>query len=317
MNPQDYTLQLWPGAASAMAHQIDWMIIAFTIVTLFLVVPVFVCFTYWSWRYRRGRNVNRTQREARNVRIEMSWSLIPFALTLIFFVWAARAYDINLHPPPDAMHIEAMGRQWMWKFQHPGGQWEINDLHVPVDAPVEIDIASQDVVHALYIPALRIQMDAIPGRPTKLWFKANRTGQYLLECSEFCGTDHSVMAGSLYVMSPSGYQAWLTRAGAENSLATAGKLLFSSYGCSGCHVGNATVRAPSLAGLYGHPVPMEAGGTIIADRGYIHDKILDPKKQAIAGYKNVMPSYAGKMPEADLLKIIAYIQSLGRTEGQP
>ncbi len=317
MNPQHQVDQFLPGAASAMAQQVDWMIIAFTIVALFLVVPVFVGFTYWSWKYRAGRNVDRSHREARNVRVELSWTLIPFALTLIFYVWGARAYDTNLHPPPDAMHIQAVGRQWMWKFQHPGGQWEINNLHVPVNTPVEIDIASQDVVHALYIPAMRIQMDAIPGRSTKLWFKADRIGRFLLECSEFCGTDHSIMAGSLDVMNPTAYQAWLTGAGAENSLAAAGKLLFSSYGCSGCHEGNSTVRAPSLVGLYGNPVPMQMGGSIVASRGYIQDKILDPKKQPIAGYKNVMPSFAGKMPEADLLKIIAYIQSLGRSRGQP
>lgn len=315
MNPIDHTRDLLPGSISGMAHTVDWMIIAFTIVTMFLVVPVFVCFTYWAWKYRRGRNVDRSQREMRNVRIELSWMLIPFAITLIFFVWAARAYDTNMNPPPNALRIDAIGRQWMWKFQHPGGQWEINDLHVPVGEPVAIEINSQDVVHALYIPALRIQMDAIPGRATTLWFKAVQTGRYLLECSEFCGTNHSVMTGSLYVMSPGGYQAWLTQAGAENSLAAAGKLLFSNYGCSGCHEGNSTVRAPSLVGLYGHPVPLENGGVVTADRSYIQDKILYPKEQPIAGYKNVMPSFAGKMPESDLVKIIAYIQSLGESGG--
>jgi cytochrome c oxidase subunit 2 len=315
MNPQDYTLQLWPGAASAMAHQVDWLIIAFTIVTLFLVVPIFVCFTYWAWKYRRGRNVDRSYRESRNVKIELSWMLIPFAITLVFFVWAARLYDIEQHPPPNAMVVQAIGRQWMWKFQHPGGQWEINDLHVPENTPVLIDMISQDVVHDLYVPALRIQMDTIPGRRTQLWFTADRTGRFLLECAEFCGTDHSEMAGSLFVMTPSAYAAWLARAGAEPSMAAAGKRLFASYGCSGCHAANSTVRAPSLIGLYGHPVPVRGGGVLVADTAYIRDEILEPGKRRVAGYKQVMPSYAGKMPEPDLLRIIAYVQSLGQSGG--
>ena len=286
-----------------MAHQIDWMIIAFTIVTLFLVVPVFVCFTYWSWKYRRGRNVDRSQRAIRNVRVELSWTLIPFALTLIFFVWAARAVR---HRDESAAECHA----------HRGDRPAV-DVEVPASGR---PVGDQRPARAGRCSRSRStsprrtwstrstsrhcasRWTRSRGGRTKLWFKADRTGQYLLECSEFCGTDHSVMAGSLYVMSPAGYQAWLTRAGAEHSLAAAGKLLFSSYGCSGCHEGNSTVRAPSLLGLCGHPVPMQEGGTIVADRAYVHDKILDPKKQPIAGYKNVMPSFAGKMPEADLLE---------------
>jgi cytochrome c oxidase subunit 2 len=202
-------LDLWPVAASADAVQVDHVVFAFTVVLLLLTVPIFVFMAYCAAKYRAGRAVDRTQREARNLPIELSWMLIPFALSLIFFVWAARIYDHQMHPPPNAMVIEAIGRQWMWKFQHPGGQAEINDLHVPAGEAVRLNLASQDVIHALYIPALRIQMDAIPGRATELWFKADQPGAYLMYCSEFCGTDHSRMDGTLFVLRPAEYQAWL------------------------------------------------------------------------------------------------------------
>lgn len=307
-------LDLWPAAASASAVEVDHAILAFTGVLLLLTVPIFVFMAYCAAKYHAGRQVDRSYREARNLRIELSWMLIPFALSLIFFVWAARIYDHQLHPPPNALVITAMGRQWMWKFQHPGGQAEINDLHVPVNQPVRINLLSQDVVHALYIPALRIQMDAIPGRETELWFNANRIGAYEQFCSEFCGTDHSRMAGTLYVMKPADYQAWLAAQGSQDTAAAQGKALFSSLGCSGCHGAGATVRAPDLVGLYGNPVPLQDGGTTTADDGYIMDKILYPDRNRIAGYEQKMPSFANKLSDADLLKLVAYIRSLGSSK---
>ena len=310
-------LDLWPVAASASAVEVDPVLLAFTGVLLLLTVPIFVFMAYCAAKYRAGRVVDRTSRSVRNLPIELSWMLIPFFLALIFFVWAARIYDRQMHPPPNAMVISAIGRQWMWKFQHPGGQAEINDLHVPVDQPVRVNIVSQDVIHALYIPAMRIQIDAIPGRTTQLWVKANQPGAYQLYCSEYCGTDHSRMDGTLYVMRAAEYQAWLASQGAPDTEAARGRALFSSLGCAGCHGAGATVRAPDLAGLYGRPVPLEAGGTVTADDSYLTDKILYPDHHKIAGYEQKMPSFAQKVSDADLLQLVAYIRSLGPAKETP
>lgn len=310
MNGTLNPFHLWPVAASSQAAEIDRMVIAFTVVLVFLAGPVFILNAYWAWHYRHGRAVDRSYREARNLKIELSWMLIPFAFALVFFAWSGTVYDTEFHAPPDAMVIQAVGRQWMWKFQHPGGQWEINDLHVPVGSNVRINIQAQDVVHALYIPALRVQMDAIPGRPTMLWFRADRVGAYHLFCSELCGVDHSVMDGVLYVMTPAAFQAWLRHATTSGTLAAAGKKLFTSYGCSGCHTGGSSVRAPSLEGVYGRPVPLQNGQVMTADDAYLRDSILFPKKHIVAGYKSQMPSYNHKIPESDLVQLIEYIKSL-------
>ena len=121
------------------------------------------------------------------------------------------------------------------------------------------------------------------------------------------------MDGFLYIMQPREYQAWLDHSATGPSLAAAGKALFSSYGCSGCHAAGSTVRAPSLAGLYLSPVPMQAGGTIIADDGYLRDKILLPDHNLIAGYKQVMPSFSGRIDEGNVIRLVAYIKSLSTT----
>ena len=305
-------ISLWPASASASAAQTDYLILSFTVLTLVLVVPIFVSITWFAVRYRDGRQVNRHHTASRDRVLELSWMIIPFLLTLFFFVWGMRLFVDHKNPPPNATRIEAIGKQWMWKFQHPGGQAEINDLHVPTGQPVLINMISQDVIHSLYIPALRIQMETLPGRYTQLWFNADRPGRYHILCSEFCGTEHSVMGGVLTVMTPADYADWLARAGATDGIEAQGKKLFSSYGCSGCHEGAGTVRAPSLAGLYGNPVPMEAGGTIVADSSYIRDKILYPDHNKIAGYKQVMPSFKGVIPEEDLLKLVAFIEHYDR-----
>jgi cytochrome c oxidase subunit 2 len=308
--PSDQTLLLWPIAASREAMQADHLIWSFTLLTLVLTVPIFLAIGWFAFHFRAGKQAHRQYSESKNRLLEVSWMLIPFLLTLVFFYWGAKLFDTQKHPPANALHIEAIGRQWMWKFQHPGGQAEINDLHVPTGEPVLITMISQDVIHSLYLPALRIQMETLPGRYTQLWFKADKTGTFRLYCSEYCGTDHSKMAGLLTIMSPADYAAWLKQSGTSTSLASQGKALFSSYGCAGCHDGSATIRAPSLVGVYGSPVPMQAGGTVLADDSYIHDKILYPDRNLIAGYAQVMPSFKGVIPEDRLLLLTAYIKSL-------
>lgn len=214
----------WPVAASAQAHEINRIIIAFTCVLVLLVGPIFVLLPYWLWKYREGRDVDRTHRENRNIKIELSWMLIPFAAALVFFAWAGLVYNADFHPPPNSMVIHAVGRQWMWKFQHPGGHWEINDLHVPVNENIRVVMNSQDVIHALYIPALRLQMEVIPGRTTQAWFNADRIGVYHLDCSEYCGVNHSLMRGRLYVMSQAAYAAWLRRVSKPHVIAQNGQV---------------------------------------------------------------------------------------------
>ncbi len=314
MNGADNPLAIWPQAASSAAHQADYLILCFTLITLLLTVPIFVSITYFAFRYRKDRQVNRQTSENRSNAIELSWMLIPFALTLIFFAWGARLFAEQNNPPADALQITAIGRQWMWKFQHPGGQSEINDLHVPEGQPVVIRMISQDVIHALYIPALRIQMDTIPDRYTQIWFKADKTGSFHLFCSEYCGTDHSEMGGTLTIMTPADYQKWLTNTPAGGTTIAAGETLFMSYGCSGCHRSGSTAKAPSLVGLFGRPVPLEGGGFVTADESYIRDKILEPNKSKIAGYKQIMPAYQGKIAEDDLIRLVSYVKSLGSSK---
>jgi cytochrome c oxidase subunit 2 len=303
-------LPFWPVAASAHAVKVDTLMAAFTALIFCLTAPVFVLIVVFAIKYRRGRAADRTHRPSQNVLAETSWTVIPFLLTLGFFAYAAYLYLDLGRPPADSLVIDVVAKQWMWKFEHPGGQREIDDLHVPVGQDVRLTMTSQDVIHSFFVPALRIKQDVLPGRYTSLWFNADRPGVYDLRCSQFCGMDHSLMVGRLFVLSAADYAAWLQQSGGSTDLATQGKALFGSLGCAGCHGPQAAVRAPPLEGLYGQPVPLEGGRVLTADDEYVRDSILDPNRDVVAGYQPVMPTYAGQMSEDDVLKLVAYIKSL-------
>jgi cytochrome c oxidase subunit II len=230
------------------------------------------------------------------------------------------------------MDVYVVGKQWMWKFQHPTGQTEIDELHVPVNFPVRLTMISEDVIHSFYVPAFRIKRDVVPGEYTTVWFEATETGTYHLFCAEYCGTDHSRMLGRVVVMDAAAYQAWLgehgvgggssvvpedsageTRGDAPPSMADAGEQLFTDLGCQSCHRADGSGAGPSLEGLWGSQVELATGETVTADMNYVRQSILDPQAHVVAGYQPVMPTYAGQVGEEEMLTLIEYIQSLGAT----
>ncbi len=127
----------------------------------------------------------------------------------VMFVWGAKVYFQMNRPPDDAMTVSVVGKRWMWKLQHPTGQREINELHVPVGRAVKLVITSEDTIHSFFVPAFRIKKDAVPGRYNVAWFRATKPGSYHLFCAEYCGTEHARMSGRVVVMEPEAYQTWL------------------------------------------------------------------------------------------------------------
>jgi cytochrome c oxidase subunit 2 len=303
-------IPLWPPTASEHAAQIDALIWAFTGFIALLTAPVFVLITAFAIKYRHGKEADRTHASSGSVLIETSWAAIPFVLALGFFGYSTWLFFQVTEAPADALVIDVVAKQWMWKFEHPGGQREIDELHVPAGRPVKLVMISQDVIHSLYLPALRIKQDVLPGRYTTLWFNADRPGGYPLRCAEFCGFDHSVMGGRFVVLSPGDYAAWLQRSGTDGDLASQGAAMFRSFGCSGCHGPASSRRAPPLEGVFGQPVALDDGQVVLADEQYVRDSILYPGRQVAAGYKPIMPTFAGQVSEEQLLRLTAYVKSL-------
>jgi cytochrome c oxidase subunit II len=308
---------LFPEQASTIAGRVDALYYYLLSVSGFFTVLIFSLIIFFAIRYRRRSEGERPRAILANIPLEVTWIVIPFILVMVMFGWGASLYFTAFSPPVDALEIFVVGKQWMWKIQHPEGRREIDELHVPLGYPVKLTITSQDVIHSFYIPAFRIKMDAVPGRYTSTWFEASRTGTFHLFCAEYCGTAHAGMGGRVVVMKPAEYEQWLRTGNPEESLAASGERLFQQLGCSGCHSSNSTVRAPLLDGVYGRPVPLQSGQVVVADEGYIRDSILLPQKDVVAGYAPVMPPFQGRISEEELLQIIAYIRFLGEKGPEP
>jgi cytochrome c oxidase subunit II len=305
------------AVTSDYASKVDntfWVLVVISGLITLLVASLIAGF---SLRYRRGSNAWRgpfPERLGRDV--EIGWTVATLFLFLFIFWWAASNELTALDAPGNALEIHVVAKQWMWRVQQPNGAREINEIHVPENVPIRLVMTSEDVIHDLFLPTMRLKQDVLPERYTYLWFTATKTGAFHLTCAEYCGTDHSVMAGRLVVMTAPDYARWTNAQPEADNLARQGEALFLSLGCSGCHATNSTIHAPDLHGLYGRAVPLSDGRVVKADEAYLRDSILLPAKDVVAGFAPVMPSFRGAVSEGDLVKLIAYLKSLSTSPGQ-
>lgn len=300
---------LFPREASTIAPYADalyFFLLLITIVGLTLVGALVFGF---SIRYRKERSPVATQVEGSTL-LEATWTIIPLALFLICFVWGALLYFRIYNPPSNAMNIYVVGKQWMWKAEHPGGQHEINALHVPVGRPVQLTMISQDVFHSFSIPDFRVKREVIPGRYSTVWFQATEPGTFHIFCTQYCGTLHSGMIGEVTALSPEDYQKWLQQSTSGMSLAQNGERLFASMGCNACHSGNAAARGPNLAGVYGSKLTLANGDQVTVNDAYLRDAILNPSQHVTAGFAPIMPTYQGQISEDGLIDLVEYIKNM-------
>jgi len=301
-----------PSAETAHAGSVDLLFAGLLATTLFVLLLLFFLLLRFAIHYRAGNTkADRDHRIKKSWRLETAWTTATLVAFLALFVWGARLYLDLSDVPQGAETVYVIGKQWMWHVQHPGGQREINELHVAADRTVRLMMSSQDVIHSFFVPAFRVKRDVLPGTSEEIWFKPRKPGVFHLFCAEYCGTDHSRMTGRIVVMQQPEFEQWLARQDVGGTLAAQGASLFRQFGCGGCHGNGAAVRAPTLDGLYGRRVPLADGTTQIADERYLRDSILQPRARIVAGYEPLMPSYAGKISEDELVKIVAYLKSLG------
>ena len=304
--------RLFPPSASSVSDDVDALYFFLCTVAAFFTLLIFVLIVYFALRYNRRRGV-KPQQVQTSYWLEFIWTVIPFGLVMIMFGWGARVYVHSQTAPRGAMEIHVVAKQWMWKLQHPEGQREINELHVPVNTPIRLMMASQDVIHSFYVPAFRLKRDVVPGRFNEMWFSATTPGEYRLFCAEYCGSHHSAMIGRIVVMNSADYQDWLAGTPADEPPARAGEKLFSQFQCNTCH----GQRAPTMAGLYSRKVLLDTGQTIVADDTYVRESILNPSARIVAGYAPLMPTYQGQLTEEQVLNLMAYIKSLKTAATQP
>ena len=307
-------LSMFPARASTTAGQVDALYGYLVVISGIMTVLIFLAILFFAVKYRK-----RPGRVARQIHgstaLEIAWSVIPFLFMVVMFAWGTKLYFENYTPPRDTMDIYVVGKQWMWKIQYPNGLREINELHVPTGRPVKLILASEDVIHSFFLPAFRMKHDVVPGSYQTYWFEATKPGRYHIFCAEYCGTNHSRMIGWVTVMDPVSFQNWMSSGVPGASMADQGAKLFEQYGCAACHVLDGQGKYPSLRNIFGHPVQLEDGRTVMVDENYLRESILNPNAKVVKGYPhNVMPVFQGQLKEDQLLQLMIYIKSLSQLE---
>src|SRR5881394_1293387 len=221
--------RLFPPQGSTMSHEVDALFFALIAVSLF-----FVAIIFFPVKYRRGAKADRSHPSAGSLLLEGGWTMGAIVLGLGLFSWGALTYFRIERRPANAIDVQVVGKQWMWKLQHAEGKREIDELHVPVNRTVVLTMTSQDVIHDFFVPAFRVKQDVVPGRYTTLWFKATKTGDYRLFCAQYCGKQNSGMIGRVVVMNSKDFEDWLGGDVAQSPV-KAGEQLFHEFNCVSCH----------------------------------------------------------------------------------
>jgi cytochrome c oxidase subunit 2 len=301
---------LFPERATELAREIDAIyFFGLGVATVFsLLIAVLVL--YFGVRYRRTHEDEVGRPEKAAAWLEIAWSIVPLGILLFMFGWGAKIFFEARRPPSDAVRYYATAKQWMWKFQHPQGNREINELHVPVGVPIELVMTSEDVIHSFFVPEFRTKMDVLPGRFTNIWFEIDRVGTYRLFCNEYCGVEHSLMIGSVIAMEPSDYERWLAGGQPVATLAKTGEQVFAEKTCNTCHKNTSGALGPSLDGVFGSVREFGDGTSTVADENYIRESILEPRARLVQGYQALMPTFQGQVDEEELVLLIEYIKSL-------
>ena len=255
----------WTPIASNWGYIDDTIILTFWITgVVFIAVILFMAYCIIKFRYKEG---NRAEYEPENKKLEW-WLTILTGLGVAgmlipgLFVW-----NQFVTVPKDASKIEVMAQQWQWSFRYPGkdgvlgtseikfinddnpfglnpddpnGQDDVlvegDDLHLPIDKPVEVLLRSIDVLHDFYVPQFRAKMDMVPGMITYFWLTPTRTGTFDIMCFELCGVGHYTMRGNVVVETKDSFEEWMseqetfaqTMARAENKPGQTASLVLKS-----------------------------------------------------------------------------------------
>ena len=287
------------------------------VISLVLLIGITFTMIYFVVKYNRKKKTVPVNIES-NLLLEITWTVIPTILVLAMFYYGWSGFRFMRAVPDDAMTVKAAGRMWSWQFTYENGK-QSGKLRVPLGRAIKLIITSEDVLHSLFIPAFRIKQDAVPEMETFLWFLPDKTGEYDLFCTEYCGVKHSSMVSKVIVMAAEDFQAWhesreKAGEGEKETPGPQGAKLLEEKGCLGCHSTDGTIEVgPSFKGLFGRKATVIRNGKereLVADEEYVKTSILHPDEDVVKDFPNIMPSQEGNVSESELNEIIIYLKGL-------
>ena len=265
-------------------------------------------------RYRRRSGDGLPRQTHGHTRLEIAWTIVPTILVVVIAVLTVpRIFALAQGPEADTLRVRAIGHQWWFEFVYPDlGVVTANELHLPVNQSVEIQLESEDVLHSFWVPKLRGKLDMVPGRVNKFVITPESTGTFLGQCAEFCGIAHALMKFTVVVESESDFAAWVDnerapRAPPASEQAKAGEALLASKGCVACH----TIRGTEAAGVIGPEL------THVGSRNHIAAGILPNTHEGLSkwlsGPQDVKPGNFMVIPELsedEVESLVTYLVGL-------
>ncbi len=310
----DTSKTFWlPEKASTFVTTVDPAFDLFLYISIFFFGLICILITVFTVKYLRRRpDQLATAQITHNLTLELSWTIIPLLIVMGLFFLGIKGYLHMRVAPAGYMQVNVKGQKWSWSFEYPSGA--INDtLVVPVNTPVKLAMTSRDVLHSFFIPAFRTKADVLPNRWHSLWFQATRTGVFPVQCTQYCGTNHSYMLTAVKVLEPEAYEEWLANAsdpGKGKTPAEFGAILYQKRGCNACHsVDGTNAVGPSWKGVYGKSESTSAG-SVTVDDAYLKESMLTPQAKVVTGFQPVMPTFQGVLSDREVGAIIEYIKTL-------
>ncbi|MXW21871.1 MAG: cytochrome c oxidase subunit II [Candidatus Dadabacteria bacterium] len=309
-----------PESASNLAASVDNITLFVTIVSLFFFILISAVLVGFSIKYRRKSEDQETAYITHNPVIETIWTIIPTILLMVIFAWGWIAFKELRNPPPEAIEVNVVAKQWLWEFEYFTGKKSLNELFVQQNKPVRLIMRSDDVIHSFFVPQFRVKQDILPGSYQQLWFTPTKVGTFDLLCAEYCGSGHSQMLAKVTVLSPEAFTRWEKGDELEDGAAVAaisvspaerGKDLYSQRGCLACHsIDGKEVIGPTFKNLYGKTEDLEDGSSVLVDENYLRESIYEPQAKMVKGYAPTMPSFKGILSEEEVTALIEYIKTL-------
>jgi len=304
----------FPVAASKAAHASDFMFYVVLGLSIFCFVGITGCIVYFVVKYRhRPGHTKPLPSSSHNDAMEITWSVIPSIICVFLFIGGWNGYIDMETRPADPMTIKVTAKKWHWTYEYPDGT-QLDNLVLPKDQPVELQMTSVDVLHSFYVPAFRTKQDVVPKRYTYVYITPTREGVYRMYCAEYCGREHSLMKVRAIVLDAEVFKRYMADWNAAVNQMTPqerGKNVYETKGCKSCHsIDGSKIVGPTWKGSWGTDVPLADGSTRKMDAAYVKQSIMEPASQIHQGYSNAMPSFAGQLTEEDVTGVAAYIESL-------
>jgi cytochrome c oxidase subunit II len=317
-----------PAELSTTAPSIDWAFYVVLWICVIIFIPIILITGYFIVKYRRRTPDQEPEASPNHSQLlEIGWTVPTIPIVTVFFYVGVHGFVDGRTMPKNAYEIGVVAQKWNWLFEYPEGV-KSPELHVPANQNVVLTMRSNDVLHAMYIPVLRVKQDIVPGRFTKVWFNTTKPVEANLFCAEYCGDNHSGMITKFQAHDDEGYKKWFEDAkdwrkwklknpdGTERpyTQAEAGEKFYRERGCQSCHSIDGTIKVgPSFKGLYGTErdyTSAQGPGRVTADENYVRESIVEPAAKVRVGFQPAMPSFKGQFRDDEIVTIIEYLKTL-------